>query len=289
MDILSLFACFETCGLTVQIRQLAIISQAVLAMTGRVTMLSISRWTEKGGSYRTIQRFFTGKLPWAEMLVKFFQTHLFNPNHEYILVGDATTITKSGSKSFGIGQFFSGILGRAVKGLEFFVFSVVDLRERKSYPLSVKQTIRSEAEKEAIKSRKKKQAKSAEKRKKKLSGRPKGVLNKDKRKLDLSSELLRINELLKLTVKLIRVFASVKYLALDGHFGHNQAVLMAQENGLELISKLRKDAALFEKYEGEYRGKGRKTKYGERINYQKLPKKYLKKSESEAELLTNYY
>jgi putative transposase len=32
--------------------------EAVLAMTGRVTMLGISRWTEEGGSYRTVQRFF---------------------------------------------------------------------------------------------------------------------------------------------------------------------------------------------------------------------------------------
>ena len=89
----------------------------------------------------------------------------------------------------------------------------------------------------------------------KLKGRPNGVLNKDKTRLELSEELLRINQLLKLTVQLIGVFVSVKYLALDGHFGHHQAVLMARANGLELISKLRKEAALFEKYAGEYGAK----------------------------------
>jgi putative transposase len=124
---------------------------------------------------------------------------------------------------------------------------------------------------------------------KKLSGRPKGVLNKDKTKLNLSSELLQINDLLKTTVKLIKVFVSVKYLALDGHFGHNQAVLTAQSNSLELISKLRKDAAVFEKYEGKYGGKGAKKRYGERIKYEKLPTKYLKKSEKDKENITNYY
>jgi len=30
---------------------------AMLAMTGRVTMLGLSRWAEAGGSYRSIQRF----------------------------------------------------------------------------------------------------------------------------------------------------------------------------------------------------------------------------------------
>lgn len=106
MDILSLCACFETFVLTVQIRQLAIISQAVFSMTGRITMLSLSRWSEKGGSYRTIQRFFATSLPWARMLVSFFRTHLFNPSHEYILAGDATTVTKAGSRTQGIGRFF---------------------------------------------------------------------------------------------------------------------------------------------------------------------------------------
>ena len=38
-------------------KRLAIIILAMLAMTRRITMLGISRWTEEGGSYRTIQRF----------------------------------------------------------------------------------------------------------------------------------------------------------------------------------------------------------------------------------------
>lgn len=283
------FACFETLATATSVRRLVIIAQAILTMTGRITMLSISRWTDKGGSYRTVYRFFASSLPWAEMLVRFFRTHLFDPTHEYIVAGDATTVTKSGFETHGIGQFFSGILGKAVKAIEFFVFSLIDVTERKSYPLPVKQTIRNEAEIEAVKSRKKKKRKVTKKKPKKLSGRPKGVLNKDKAKLNLSPELLRINELLKLTLKLIRVFAAVKYLAMDGHFGHHQAVLTARENGLELLSKLRKDAALSEKYVGQYSGQGARKKYGEKLDYEKLPKKYLKKSEQAGEITTNYY
>ena len=40
-------------------RQLLVINQSLLVMTGRVTMLGISRWAEPGESYRTMQRFFT--------------------------------------------------------------------------------------------------------------------------------------------------------------------------------------------------------------------------------------
>jgi putative transposase len=107
MNILSLFACFQTLARTATIRQLSVISQAVLTMTGRIRMLSISRWTDqRSGSYRTLQRFFATALPWSELLCRFFQTHLFNPEDEYILAGDATTVTKSGSRTNGVGIFF---------------------------------------------------------------------------------------------------------------------------------------------------------------------------------------
>lgn len=129
-------------------------------------------------------------------------------------------------------------------GLEFFVFSVVAVEKGKAYPIASEQTVRSKAEKVVVKTKPKK-------RHKKPKGRPKGSLNKDKKQLDLSPELLRVHGLLAKTLKLLRVFVKLKYLALDGHFGHNQAVLMTVSNDLQLISKLRKDSALCEIYKGE--------------------------------------
>ena len=64
---------------------------------------------------------------------------------------------------------------------------------------------------------------------------------------------------------------------------------MVRENGLQLISKLRRDAVLFEKYEGVYSGQGKPKTYGQRIDYERLPKKYLKKSEQVGAMITNYY
>jgi len=106
MEILTLFACFKTLTTATSVRRLAVIAQAMLSMTGRLTMLSISRWTENGGSYRTIQRLFATELPWAALLVKFFETHLLDSESEYMLAGDATTITKAGKRTHGIGRFF---------------------------------------------------------------------------------------------------------------------------------------------------------------------------------------
>ena len=106
MDILALIACFRPLVSAVSMRRFSLIVPALLTMTGRTTMLGISRWTAKGGSYRTVQRFFATVFPWTELLVKFFHTHLFESEDEFILAGDATTITKSGKSTHGIGRFF---------------------------------------------------------------------------------------------------------------------------------------------------------------------------------------
>ena len=281
MNILSLFACFAPFISTVSLRQLDIIAQAILTMTGRITMLGISRWSEKGGSYRSVQRFFATHLPWEQMKVKFFATHLFKPEREYILAGDETVIGKSGGETFGVSRVFSGLRGKVIRGLSFFVFSIVDTVERKSHPLMVKQRIKNEVKNKPQASRKKKR--------KAGKGRPKGSRNRDKREFKPSAEVLQINGMLKVLLGLIRELVKVKYLALDGHFGHHQAVLMAQENELELISKLRRDTVLYEKYEGEQSGKGRKKKYGARLRYDLMPPEYLQKSEQKAGEIINYY
>ena len=173
--------------------------------------------------------------------------------------------------------------------MEFFVFSLVDVVERRAYPVAVGQTIRSAAEKAAARQRRKKKRTRRGAKNKKAAGRKKGSVNKDKNELNLSPELERINKLLAGVLKLLRVFVKVEYLALDAHFGHHQAVLMALENDLHLISKMRRDAALVEKYDGGYGGRGAKKKYGKRLKYDLLPTKYLRHSERAGEIITNYY
>jgi putative transposase len=290
MEILTLFTCFSTLTSTTSIRHLTVIAEAIFSLTGRVTMLGISRWAEKGGSYRNVQRFFATTFLWTALQIKFVESHLFNPSHEYILAGDATTITKSGKNTFGINRFFSGVLGIVVKGIEFFAISLINVTTRKSYPLSVKQTVREKGETPQPKKKPfKKKQRSPKTKPANLKGRPAGVLNKDKMKLELSSELLKIHELLQAVLNLLRVFVSVKYLAMDGHYGHNQAVLMARENCLELISKLRKDTVLYSKYEGEQKPKGARKKKGERLKLDEIPREYWQKEEREKEIVTTYY
>ena len=88
------------------LNQLTIIVEAVLAMTGRVTMLGLSRWAEKGGSYRTVQRFFKEKMDWPMLRWQLIKQHLKGAKPVWLLLGDEVVVTKSGKETHGLGIFF---------------------------------------------------------------------------------------------------------------------------------------------------------------------------------------
>jgi len=50
----------------------------MLSMSGRVTMRGRSRWCGKGGSYRTIQRFFTTSVNWCHLQWLLIRHHLID-------------------------------------------------------------------------------------------------------------------------------------------------------------------------------------------------------------------
>ena len=50
---------------------------------------------------------------------------------------------------------------------------------------------------------------------------------------------------------------------------------MVQQTGLHLISKLQKNSALYYPYDGEQKPLGARKKYGDKIDYENIDKKYL--------------
>ncbi len=260
------------------LRQMAVVVRALLAMSGRVTMLGISRWAGKGGSYRTIQRFFNTRIDWTTLFYHFFQKHFFQAGKIYILAGDECVVTKSGTETHGLDRFYAGLFNRPVKGIAIFALSLIDVSTRQSHPVQVEQVVRTEAEKEVTKTKKKK--KGTAKR-----GRPKGSKNKDKTKVTLTSELQRIQKMLKKQLKLFGDTLSVTYFVLDGHFGSNNALQMVRQCGLHLISKLRYDAALYIPYQGE----NRRKKYGKRVDYRDISPEYLVESTRDGNICIRIY
>jgi len=254
------------------LKQMSHVIYGLLISHGRITMLEISRWTEGGGSYRTIQRWYHSRLRWLQILWMLFTSQLWKAGHDYIGAGDEVVLGKAGKETYGLGRFFSSLQQRVIPSLSFFVFSVIDVQERQSYPIQVVQMVKSAGEKKAKPDHKK----SAKAKQRRPVGRPKGSQNKNDEKPLLSPELLRIQPVLQAFLAVLKGVLSISYLVMDGHFGNYPSAWMVVQTGLQFVSKLRHDAALYEPFSGKYRGRGPHPKYGDKVDVHKMKKKYLK-------------
>jgi putative transposase len=273
MDILALLQHLNPIVPKTTLKQMSLIIYALLAMTGRVTMLGISRWTDKGGSYRTVQRFFQTIIPWPKVMWAFFCTYLRKVEDVYLLAGDESVVTKSGKLTHGLDRFFSSIFGKPVPSVALFALSLVNTRERRAYPVMVEQVVRTETEKAEAKA-KRQQQKTKKESKRRKAGRPKGSKNRNKTEVTLTPELARIQTMIKQFLSLVGSTITLTYIALDGHFGNNNALQMVRQCGLHLISKLRYDAALYFSYEGD----NKRKKYGDKIDYSRISGRYLQET-----------
>ena len=110
IDIIALLYCLDLYVTRTTLRQLSRIICAILAMSGRVTMLGVSRWAGKGGSYRSVQRFMILKMCicWPEMSVWY---------------------RRQARKPMAC-RFFS-LYNRSMPGLAFFALSLTSTRQRR--------------------------------------------------------------------------------------------------------------------------------------------------------------
>jgi putative transposase len=293
-NIISRLQCLKTCLSSTTISQLNIIVTALLAMTGRVTMLGISRWAGEGGSYRTVQRFFNTSIAWAKVHWCLIRHCFLSSDDVFIIAGDETVVTKSGKITHGIDRFFSSLYEKVVPGLSFFTFSLISTKHRASFPIMIQQIIRSEekticTEDLIYKGYSKEDQNKSEAKKKNGIGRPKGSKNKNKGNVDPSPYLYFIQSMLKKVLQLIGNCTILTYIVLDGAFGNNNALQMVKQCGMQLISKLHRNSALYFPYSGKYSGRGRRKKYGDRLNYDNIPKEYLKETTCEKSIQTEIY
>ena len=262
------------------VRRLAVIVEAMLAMTGRVTMLGLSRWTESGGSYRTVQRFFNTTMAWSKVHWLIIRQHLLDPGDVLLMAGDEVVVTKSGKKTYGLDRFFSSLYGRAVPSVCFLSLALISVRRGTSYPVRMEQVVR---ERVADSPKAVKKANPGQR------GRPKGSHNRNRREVALSAYLRFVQGMIRAVLTLIGGELAVRYFLYDGAFGHNEALQMVRQTGLHLISKLRHDAALYFPYEGPHVGRGRPKKYGHKLDYRQLPERYLKSSSVDKGIRTSVY
>ena len=279
-DIMVLLACLSQCVEPTPLRQLGRVIEAMLSMSGRVTMRGLSRWAGKGGSYRTIQRFFNTSLNWCQLNWLFIRHHVLDADDVVLMSGDHVVVTKLGKMTYGLERFFSSLYGTTVPGLCFLSLSLLSVKRRTSYPVMTEQVEKpSDALVQAPP-----QTKASGRR-----GRPPGRKNRNRREVALSPSLRFIQEHIKWLLEQIGDAFKVVYFLFDGELGHNDALQMVRQVGLHLISKLRYNSALYFPYAGPYCGRGPRRKYGQKVNYQHIPSTYLQSTSIDKEIKTQIY
>jgi len=255
------------------LQHFAIIIDSILGISNSVTTLSVARYSSL--SYRTIQRFYALKdVNWLLVNLFLFKHFIYQKGKSYLFAADETVKGKAGKQTHGLGRFYSSMAKQVIRSVSFLVISIIDIEKEKSCILGCKQLIVNNLSKVAVTQDKKN--KSKKKSKTKLKGRPKGSKNKEKSEPESTSyQVLRT--LLDLVQSQLKVFLpelNCFHIVLDGFYGHEDYLLLAAKNGLNIISKFKVNAHLILPYQGEQLGKGRPKTLGDKVNLDNLDEKF---------------
>ena len=223
-------------------------------------MRGLSRWSEGGGSYRTLQRFYQTRLAWAKLHWMLVKTHRLGSCGPYLLAGDEVVVSKAGKHTHGVGRFYSSLANRPIPSVSFLALSLIDVERRQSYPLQIEQLLPKTTDPD--------QSEPAPKR---GPGRPKGRKNYEKPAPELSPLLQTLQTMLASVQVLVGSDLTIKHVVLDGKFGNYPSTWTVREAGLHIISKMRSDAALVYPYDGPKPKRGPTPRYGDAVDYTQLP------------------
>ena len=157
--------------------------------------------------------------------------------------------------------------------------SLLSVETRTAYPLITEQLVRGDVQKSAPKAV----------MPKKKPGRPKGSVNKNKKEVTLSPFQIQLQGCIRAALTLIGLDVDVMYFVYDGALGNNAGLQAIKQAGLHLICKLRCDSILYFPYPGEYSGKGKPRKYGEKLTLETLTLEHLKEELIEKGIRTRVY
>lgn len=156
---------------------------------------------------------------------------------EVLCVFDPFFVKKSGKKTYGVGQFWSGVAGRALRGLEVGCLCFVDVAAGTALHALAEQTP--------------------------------SVVALHKKGRTLVDHYVSV-----IQKQVSRILSLTRYLAVDGYFAKKEFIEPLVKEGLHFITKLRRDANLRYLYQGEQKkGKGRPRIYEGKVDVKALDKK----------------
>ena len=84
IEIVAFLACLYPALSRTTVEQLNCIAMAIQAMTGRITMLGISRWTDAGDSYHNGATLFQHRYPLGNMFLALLHARIYTTWRRYI-------------------------------------------------------------------------------------------------------------------------------------------------------------------------------------------------------------
>ncbi|MEN0051806.1 MAG: transposase [Bacteroidota bacterium] len=205
----------------------------VYSIQGRLNVQNLTRYSDFNAS--TFSRHFKKFFDWLEfnwLLIAFAHG---TPNDQFIVAIDCSFIAKSGKKTYGLDRFWSGCLGRAKKGLEISLISLIHVQTRKAWALDCQQT-------------------------------PAGLSRKEH-----DQKQTRIDFYMRQIENCASKLLKVRYIVADGFYAKTKVFDTITRMNKHLITKLRPDANLRYLYQGPHPNRqGRKKTYDGKVDFYDL-------------------
>jgi hypothetical protein len=199
----------------------------ILVVRGRVNFLNLSRYADY--SEKTFRRQFQKEFDFLDFNLRLSRQAIATTSTQ--LIGqDTSFIPKSGKHTYGLDKFFNTCLGRAQRGLEVSLLSLIDVERNTAYALSVQQTP--------------------------------SALKENETRIDFYLQHLREAR--------PRLPQQVNYGVFDGYFAKRKFVSGVCSLNLHLISKLRVDARLRDLYTGAQKRRGRRRRFDGQVSLDDL-------------------
>ena len=204
--------------------------EAVCALRGRVNFTNLARFSPL--HEQTFRRHFQKTFQWAWFNLTMVRLRR-HPDEPIIGVFDCSFLPKSGSKTWGLGRFFSSLAGRSKNGLEVSILGVVATQSRRAFGVDATQTPPD------------------------LSANETGEYSR------IDFYLEQITDLYETLTEL-----GVSYWVGDGFYAKQKVFDTVTDLGGDLITRLRSDANLRYLYTGpRSEGPGRPKQYDGKIDW----------------------
>lgn len=209
----------------------------IFSIQGRLSFINMSRYSRLNES--TIRRHYKKFFDWITFNLLLMQVNGWVLSETVIGALDCSYVPKSGQHTYGLDRFWSGVAGRAKRGLEVSLLSLIDSLNGTAWSLYAEQT-------------------------------PSGLSQAEGEQ----GEYTRIDHYLTHWRSCLPKLKVVKYFVADGFYAKLKVFEAFEQAGKHLITKLRADANLRYLYQGEHPEgqRGRKRKYEGKVDYTDLRK-----------------